>query len=218
MSAAKRSVEAEAFSGRRFGRLIALELLRVNGRRHYRCACDCGAEKIVSASHLKHGRVVSCGCYSREQSRNRGRAQLTKHGHRAARTPTYYTWQSMHSRCYRPSNPNFHSYGGRGISVCDRWHVFEHFLQDMGERPPGCTLDRFPDQNGDYRPDNCRWATAKQQGRNTRQNRYIEAFGEQLTVVEWAERTGLSHQCLLNRISAGWAPERIVSTPSARQK
>lgn len=140
--------------------------------------------------------------------RNRQRA---KHG--MTGTFTFKTWDSMRQRCRNPDNKDFANYGGRGISVCDRWNEFQTFLADMGERPSGMTLDRI-DVNGNYEPSNCRWATPKAQSRNKRNNVVVEFDGQQMTVAEWAEKTGIERKTLEYRIRAGWRPERALTTPS----
>lgn len=127
--------------------------------------CSCGEFVTVWSNNLRSGRTQSCGCLGREQ--------ITKHGHaRGYRvTPEYMSWAAMLQRCTNPNTSNYSRYGGRGVTVCDRWtgeHGFENFLADMGLRPEGTTMDRFPDKNGNYEPGNCRWATAKEQARNTR--------------------------------------------------
>lgn len=150
--------------GIRFGRLVVLERAANNsqGQARWRCACDCGGEIVTNRASLQRGRTKSCGCLSRETTGDRSRT----HGMRASRE--YESWAAMLARCTNPRNPNWPSYGGRGISVCDRWRSFDEFLADMGPRPEGMTLDRFPDTNGNYEPTNCRWATRSMQNSNRR--------------------------------------------------
>lgn len=127
----------------------------------------------------------------------------TKHGHsrKQKTTPTYSTWKSTCNRCANPKNRQYRFYGGRGISVCERWKNFENFLEDMGEKPPGTSIDRFPDKNGNYEKSNCRWATQKQQCRNTRRNRIIEFNGESRCLSEWSEILGIHIMTLENRLN-----------------
>ena len=128
------------------------------------CECTCGTQKIVCGSALRSGRQVSCGCRMRTVARE----TFTKHGHSGlAATPTYYSWKNMWRRCTNPKHPRYKDWGGRGITVCKRWRKFENFLADMGERPTNLTLDRR-DNDGNYTPSNCRWATALEQRRNQR--------------------------------------------------
>lgn len=130
-----------------------------------------------------------------------------KHG------PTLQTWRNMRDRCNNPKNNNFHNYGGRGITVCKRWNdSFEAFLEDMGRKPDGLSIDR-QDNNGNYEPGNCRWATQKQQMRNTRANVVYEYQGVELCISELAERVGLAPQVIAKRLDSGWSLERATSTP-----
>jgi hypothetical protein len=128
----------------------------------------------------------------------------------------------MVARCYssKPGDRNYAFYRGAGVKVCERWQSFENFLADMGPKPsPKHSLDRFPDAGGDYEPDNCRWATAKEQARNWKtRNRRIEFRGENLLLSEWAERLGLTRESLKGRIDTGWSVERALTTPAIRQR
>lgn len=140
-----------------------------------------------------------------------------KHGHYIGDvgSKTYVAWRAMKQRCYDENNISFKFYGGRGIIVCDRWlNSFESFLADMGEAPEGKSLDRYPDNDGSYAIDNCRWATAKQQAENRRNSDLLTAFGKCQTVSEWARELGVSRCCIQKRIKKGWSPEKTVSVPS----
>lgn len=148
-------------TGRIFGRLVVVGEGERRGRaRAFWCQCECGQKKLIVAINLLTGNSTSCGCLHREQlseySRTHGRSS----------TPEHKTWEAMRQRCLNPRNPSYPQYGGRGIRICDRWMAFENFYADMGRRPVGTSIDRV-DVNGDYEPDNCRWATAVEQMRNT---------------------------------------------------
>jgi len=131
-------------------------------------------------------------------------------------TRTFKSWESMKQRCFNPNSKDYARYGGRGISVCDRWHHdFEAFLSDMGERPEGCTLDRI-DVDGHYEPSNCRWADIKTQQRNTRVSKHLTFNGETKPLIEWADELKMYHSTLLRRLHAGWPVEKILGQPSRK--
>lgn len=134
------------------------------------------------------------------------------HGHarKNAHTETYKVWAGMKKRCCTPSMSAYKYYGGRGISVCDRWMEYKNFLADMGEKPNGMSLDRI-DHDGNYEPANCRWASKETQMRNRSNSRVITAFGETLTLPEWVEKTGLSYYTIYLRLKSGTAPEDALT-------
>ncbi len=179
-------------SGKRFGRLTVIDLSSSeNGILHWRCVCDCGNEKITTATSLSEGHVQSCGCLQRESR--------IKHGYTGTSEHTAYV--NMIRRCYDPKIPEYRNYGARGIIVCDRWlgeNGFKNFISDMGDKPtPKHSLDRYPNNTtGNYEPSNCRWATFPQQQRNKRTNRWISFNGKTLILADWAREFGITRNNL----------------------
>lgn len=201
-------------SGHRFGRLLVLEFYGQRKRAsYYTCRCDCGVVKTVSAADMKIGKIISCGCYSREISRKIGKNNVT---HGKSKTITYNSWSSMRDRCLNPNDSHFIDYGGRGLKICARWLAsFENFYDDMGERPAGLTIERRDNELG-YSPENCYWGTPKQQGRNKRNNRMITYNGMTRCVTAWDEHLGFPLNTVWQRLVAGWSVEKAITTPSKR--
>ncbi len=194
----------------RFGRLLVL--LRGDnrgGRPWWLCRCDCGRELTVAASSLRTGNTRSCGCLAAETKRS----MHLVHGHSAAGhlSATYTAWGNMVRRGQGKAAREI--YADRGITVCQRWLTFEHFLADMGERPSELhSIDRI-DNDGNYEPSNCRWATRTEQNRNKRNNRRIAVDGVLLTVAEWAEKKGQPATMIHARLRRGWTGPAAVLTP-----
>jgi hypothetical protein len=164
-------------SGERFGAYVAVSAQRLphGSKRHMRwvwtCRCDCGNERLVPVGNLRNGNSQSCGCLMPAKikvvrtTHGQSRQQSSIDPRKSSRE--YNSWASMLARCYTPTNHKYPEWGGRGITVCDRWRMsFEAFLADMGARPPGTSIDRYPDGAGNYEPGNCRWATPTEQSRN----------------------------------------------------
>ena len=173
------------------------------------CKCDCGNIRSVYLTHLRGGKTVSCGCHSAEACGNRMRT------HGMSSTATYRVWRGLLSRCRNPSVKGYKDYGGRGIKVCDRWLSFESFLQDMGKRPAGKSIDRI-DPNGDYEPNNCRWATADEQQSNKRSNVFVEIDGVVRTQSQWQRILGVPYSTLSLRISKGMSPKDALLSGDLR--
>lgn len=197
--------------GKTFGRWYVLRYL---GASHWQCRCACGVEKAVPADVLKRGVSKSCGCLRIERGRAHGAQVQLRHGHgRGSGTAEYRAWGAMLSRCNNPSHTSFRWYGARGIRVCERWLAFDAFLADMGERPsPAHSLDRI-DVNGPYSPENCRWATAIEQARNTTANRRIVVRGESKTLVEWCAQFGIRRETFYQRLRRGLSEEEAITLP-----
>lgn len=182
----------------------------------WRCLCRCGKETIVDASSLRCGNTKSCGCLRVETRRTHGHVLNGK------KSPTYVSWQSIISRCTHSSNPSFEHYKKRGIKVCDRWRTFENFLIDSGERPSlKHSIDRYPDNSGNYEPGNVRWATKQEQANNRITNLCFEWRGKRYSISDLARISGVSKEILRSRLCRSklpWTVEGAVSTPRLDRK
>ncbi|BAZ39425.1 hypothetical protein NIES4101_53780 [Calothrix sp. NIES-4101] len=196
-------------AGQRFAYLTALRFAEHKNRGEYwYFRCDCGTEKVIRVSSVKSGDTVSCGCW------RRSRISSANKTHGMSETRTFKIWSRMIFRCSSPSDRGYKNYGARGIKVCQRWlDSFENFLADMGEAPVGMSLDRI-DNNGDYEPENCRWANSRQQANNRRNNLRYEYDGAMMTVREISEATGVSASLLGDRIQRmGWSVQDAIRRP-----
>lgn len=187
----------------RYGRLVIVRFSKKiknkqgNNKKYWLCKCDCGNTVEVMQDYIRSGQKRSCGCLQRDVLINRS----IKHGMSSKKI--YMIWRGMLNRCNNKNQKYYHRYGGRGISVCERWHNFDKFYADMGERPKGKSLDRI-DNDGDYCPDNCRWVSQRTQTRNTSKNIVIEFNGEKRCLADWSERLGIKYGTLWSRLNRGW--------------
>ena len=194
--------------GKVFGRLTvdALHSKDSVGRKSWVCSCECGGIKVATGDNLRRGLTQSCGCLQKQRASD---ASIT---HGMARTPTYIVWANMVARCTNSESQSWHNYGGRGITVCERWLTFSNFLEDMGERPEGMSLDRRDNSKG-YEPGNCRWATREEQANNTRSNLVIEFEGQKKSASEWGRERGIPGYLVAQRIRRGWSAYRAITQP-----
>ena len=180
------------------------------------CRCKCGTLRVVDRSPVVTGHSKSCGCLQREKASRHGRS-LATHGYTGSRT--YESWSRMKQRCNNPNDPSYAGYGGDGVTICLEWtDSFETFLRDMGDRPGGCSLDRYPDLAGDYKPGNCRWATPQQQARNRRTNRMLTFQGRSMCTQEWAVATGIKSTTIRQRLNRGWSVEEALTLPAGSKR
>lgn len=208
-------MKASNLEGKRFGRLLVLERGPNKGsgtatKAQWICVCECGNTTTVPGYSLKSGNTRSCGCLKLEASIENGRRLNKRHGKTGSRV--HSIWASMLQRCHDPKHKSYSYYGGRGITVCDEWMVFDNFYADMGDPPEGHSLDRKNNDEG-YCKENCRWATPAQQANNRRDNFKIKAFGHELTVRGWSKTTGLGKATIIYRLAQGMTPEEALSTP-----
>ena len=209
---------AKDLTGQKFGRLTATHIAEKAGKSrglNWAVSCDCGAQKTVRACALLSGATQSCGCHRREVAKKAGDRSRT---HGQSKDSIYNIWDSMHQRCTNPNRKDFVKYGARGISVCERWKEFHNFFADMGDKPAGMSLDRVDNSKG-YSPENCRWATAKQQNRNQSSNVNITFNGETMCINAWAEKTGINEITLHARLQMyRWPVARALTTPVKPRK
>lgn len=183
---------------KRFGHWVVLERDKQRRKTSWICICDCGKKGVVSGYALKNEKSTGCGCV---QYKNTAKRQ-TKHGHGSRKlgiSLTFRSWVSMKTRCYNKKSQKYPIYGGRGITICDRWlESYQNFLDDMGERPSvSHSIDRYPNNDGNYEPGNCRWATKGEQVRNRSNSHWIEYAGMRMVLTDWARFFGLKSPGIL---------------------
>ena len=200
---------AKAFEliGKKFGLLTVVS--RVDNDQHgntrWLCNCKCGNTAIVKATKLTCGRQVSCGC-NRHRRNDKSRTRL------------YQIWRNMHGRCENPKRDHYDRYGGRGIEVCSEWKDFETFERWAIENgyAEDLSIDRI-DVNGNYTPENCRWANRRQQCNNRSSNHLLEFRGTMYTIAQFAEKMNVPYHTIRNHIKAGWSTERMFEYHAREQ-
>lgn len=207
---------AKDIAGQKFNRLTVIRYVGSNyrGDAEWLCKCDCGNEIVTTGYRLRNGTTNSCGCLHKEIT-SKGKFHTT-HGMHGS--PEYSIWSDIKKRCNpkNKNNPKYRLYAGRGIKVCKRWHRFENFLADMGVRPsPKHSIDRR-NNNGDYTPDNCYWATDIEQANNKRSNVRLTWQGRTLTAAEWSREVSIPASVIRDRYKAGWHIDRILTQPLRR--
>lgn len=200
--------------GKKFNRLL---VVKKAGRKNYKvmweCVCDCGNTTFVNTFYLINNKIRSCGCLHREQLIERNTTHNQRH------TKLYETWKRMRDRCNRPNATQYKDYGGRGIKVCDEWdknfQSFYNWAYQNGYNED-LTIDRI-DNNKGYSPDNCRWATYKEQMRNKRTNHIITYKNQSKCISEWCEELNLSYSAVFGRLRRGWSIEKTFETPTIKK-
>jgi hypothetical protein len=199
-------------TGKSFNRLTVIRKMGAgqNGKMMWECMCSCGNKTVVTSYDIKTGHTASCGCAHNEQ--------LSKYKkiHGMSGSNEFSIWRGMMNRCYNKNDPAFKYYGERGITVCALWKdSFLEFFGSMGHRPSKLySIDRI-NNDGNYEPSNCRWATMSEQANNTRANKWIEFSGERLTIGMWSRKLGFGEGCLRSRIKR-WGIDKALTTPRMR--
>lgn len=203
---------AKDITGERYGRLIAVSSFskkQAKGTRlFWNCKCDCGKETTVCGTSLRNGATKSCGCWNDES------ATMSNRKHGMSNTKEYESWANMIQRCTNKNNKSYKNYGGKGITVCERWMKAENFLSDMGPKPsPAHTIERVSNR-GNYEPGNCVWETRKVQCNNKSNNTIVSFNGENLPIMMMGEKYGIYGPTFASRINkAGWSIQKAIETP-----
>jgi len=205
-------------ANKRFGNLVALHRAgrSKNGNALWKCRCDCGQLVVARSDRLAAGLRKSCavnGHYWTGWIEERG--WFRRGQHKSERQ----SWESMWRRCSDKTHRGYHRYGGRGVRICKRWESFANFLADMGVKPtPQHTLDRYPNNAGNYKPGNCRWATVDEQHRNMRNNVVVEYEGQSMLLVDVVEKLGLRRGIVYGRLRMGWSLADALAVPVRKNK
>lgn len=197
-------------TGQTFGRLTVRCYVGTDKhqKRVWNCACSCGNLTDVTTTQLRLGKTQSCGCFKTDLH--------TTHGD--CESPEYYAWRSMRNRCEDPSTKYFDKYGGRGIAVCQRWSEYQNFLDDMGRKPSKQYSLERENNDGNYEPANCKWATKSEQTRNRSVTVFVEHAGRRMLVQDWAKELGMPYTTLYSRLRNGWSIDRAFNTPKKDSK
>ncbi len=200
-------------TGKRFGRLTVVERSSEKRKRRgtfWVCKCDCGNVVVVPRCHLIDGHTKSCGCYHKDRL-HEPRPSVSKHY--LSKSRIYRIWSGMMDRTTNPNSRSYKNYMGRGIDICDEWKEFNNFKDWAFSHgyDDTLTIDRI-DVNGNYEPSNCRWVDNRTQSRNKRGTLYVTRKGETKPLIDWCEIEGINYNRVHQRITAGWTPEKALST------
>ena len=206
--------------GKRFGRLVVTGRAPARPRDKnamWTCQCDCGGWAVVAASNLVTS-TKSCGCLARETAAELLRVTRYTQTHNLSQSLEYKSWCALKQRCGNPNHPKYHRYGARGIKVCTRWESFDNFYADMGPKPKrGMSVERL-NNDGDYCPENCVWATPKIQGKNTSQNKHVEIDGIRQNLTDWCNALGVSKWQMTELCRAGRGKNKRPPTCKNREE
>jgi len=198
--------------GKSFGELTVISFVKTHkGHSYWVCSCSCGSPALVTSCNLVKGNSRTCGCSKKEATKR----ALTTHG--MSKTKIYSVWRAMLTRCHDRKAAMFPRYGARGISVDTRWLKFENFLEDMGEAPNDLSIDRI-NNDGNYEPGNCRWATNKEQVLNRRRTVWLTYNDETLCLADMATKYGISPKVVGMRLKLKWSLEKALTTPVQSRK
>lgn len=210
---AKSAHNRKDLSGQSFGRISVIEYSHtIKKRAHWKCICKCGTSCVIAGKYLINGQTKSCGCLKPDTTRIR----TLSHGEsRNGRTKEYRTWKGIRTRCKNTSHHKYPIYGGRGIRICNRWESYTNFLEDMGRAPSETHSIERINVDGDYEPNNCKWATPKEQANNTRRACIIEIGGISKRLSQWCDQYNQRYHLARARILySGWDPIMALTTPS----
>lgn len=207
--------QSSELPGERRGRLVVVAKSdrTKDGRTIVECLCDCGNTAHVTLNNIRNGNTKSCGCLSNEVRAARAKKNAK---HQMSGTAEYHAWEAIIQRCTNPKSQNYPEYGGRGITVCEKWRDFKAFFEDMGKRPPKTSIDRI-DNNGPYAPCNCRWTTASTQMKNTRKSNYFTVEGVRAHITDWGRESGITPNLIRARLRGGWSAKAALTTPHIRK-
>jgi hypothetical protein len=202
-------------TGNVYGRLRVIHKDSSSSKAYWMCVCECGTYKSIAQNNLRAGKSTSCGCFMREQ------VSISRTSHGRSRDPIYEIFKGLLARCLNENHHAYNSYGGRGITVCDRWHrdtpnAFENFLEDMGERPSNKhSIDRI-NNDGDYSPGNCQWANSTAQANNRSSNRNLTYKGSTCTIAQWSLKLGVNAGTISVRKQRGWTDAQALGFEDRR--
>lgn len=203
--------------GKRFAMLTVLAEAGVYGsaqHKTYICLCDCGTKKVIVGASIRAGRTQSCGCLAKKTQFNSESAKT----HGLSRSRIYKIWLGMKQRCSdKSTGKSRRLYYDKGIRICDRWKDFGNFVTDMGIPMKSMTIDRI-DGNGNYEPENCRWATKKEQANNTAANHQLSYDGKKMNITQWSEQIGIKQNTIVWRLMRGWSVEKALTKPIQQRK